>query len=152
MNEQDQLNQFLIDFAEFLAKYYSDAFDSIDTKWKDSYVIVTIYGSKESLLEISSDGSEITIMFSESHWHIGSFRGLEINSICSNTVRDVFDVLDGKMGTCSYWDGDTPLGGATFYLTDDVSAISKELLKRHDLIKLKMWGDELVVHKADLTC
>ncbi len=144
MNEQDQLNQFLIDFAEFLAKYYSDAFDSIDTKLKDGYAIVTIYGAKESLLEISSDGAEITIIFSESHWHIGSFKGLEINSICSNTVRDVFDVLDGKMGTYSYWDGDAPLGGGTFYLAD---GISEKLLKRYDLIKLKTWGDELEVQK-----
>ena len=140
--KQQRINTFLLDLADFIEKYYSEGVNEVQCEKVEDWVKVIVSGDNDSVFELWSSGTEITVIFSESHWHIDDYNDpCDMNEIYSQTLHSVLDILDGEVVTYSCWQGERCKGGGAFNSVED-NAIEKAQkgFGKVDLIKIKRWG------------
>ncbi|MEA5468978.1 hypothetical protein [Spirulina sp. 06S082] len=149
-NKQDKLNQFLIDVAEFFEKYYSKGVNEIVVKEEeDKSISITFSGDCNSTIEVTSCSEEITVIFSESHWHIDDYsEPCNMDSIYRNSIRSIMDILDLEVGTYSCWNNDVCLGGVSFASSiEDALQSARNTFQDVNEIRIKVWGNPLKIYK-----
>jgi hypothetical protein len=150
MTKQDRLNQFLLDFADFLEKYYSSALTDISRETVDGAVRLKVFGPAESLMELWADGAEILIEFGEDHWHVDDYgEPCCYENIYENVIDGVLDVLNGRQSTYSCWSAGRVRGGGTCRgcTLDSAVEAAGEFFHGADEIRLKVWARETETHK-----
>jgi hypothetical protein len=148
MNKQERIDKFIIDLGEFLEKYYSSAIDEVTLENKDGWLALKIAGPNDSILELWTLNAEVTVCFSESHWHIDDYRDpCHYPTIYEETIESVMDILGFKSGTYSCWTNGKERGGASFdeSTTEEVVAAAQKHFKDCDEIRIKRWASELEI-------
>lgn len=151
MSKQERLNVFLGDLSEFVEKYYSSNIDSVEKVALDDWVKVIVTGPEESSFELWTEGEEITLIFSESHWHINDYNEpCDFENIYENTIESVLEILCGKLGTYSCWCNGKEKGGGSFLAASkaDVAKERKEFFKGCNEIRYKIWGESSFVEQV----
>ncbi len=152
MDKQEKLNQFIKDLGDFLEKYYSSAISDISKEDKDEFIILRIYGVEESKIELWTEGSEVTVIFGESHWHLDDYNDpCNYENIYEDTIESVLEILQQKTVTCSKWEGERCLGGGTFFgnSIEEILISERTLFENADEIRIKIWNQKLEIRKVD---
>lgn len=151
MTKQERLNQFLLDLADFLGKYYTGSnLTGVSQETDEGAVRVKLTGPADSVLDLWAYDAEITIEFGETHWHVDDYSDpCCYESIYESVIDAVLDVLNGRLCTYSCWAAGRPCMGGTCSGTtwEEVVANSPGmLLHGTDEARFKTWGQPTETH------
>jgi len=141
----------MADLGGFLERYYSSAIDQMTKEEKEDWIILRIEGPHDSVIEMWTEGAEVTIIFSESHWHIDDYNDpCDYSTIYENTIDGVMEVLQEKTGTYSCWSGGEAIGDASFgdCTSEQIIESAQGNFKAFDEIRIKRWANELEIIKV----
>jgi hypothetical protein len=150
MDKQSRLNDFITDLAQFFEMYYSSQIEEISKEKKGDWIIQKIVGPNNSIIEIWTDGPEITISFGESHWHIDDYNDpCDYENIYENTIDSILSILRGDLCTASYWLDGREKGGETITVEDLEKELREEKIPfgKFNEIRIKKWAEETEIIK-----
>ena len=117
MNHQKQLDQFVRDLFTSLEQYTSFGLKGSCITETDQYLLGKIEEQTGGAsIELWSEDNQITLFYSQSHWHCPShepFRATDLRSVedtCQEVKQDVMAILSGSLVTYSVWQGEQALG------------------------------------------
>ena len=152
MNKQEQINQFISTFGDFIERYYSSAVTDITKHPEDDWIKVVIQGPQGTTIELWSEGAEVTVDFGESHWHIDSYDDpCNMENIFENTIDSVLDILRFKTSSYSCWQDGRCVGGASCsddFEEKDIISAAREFFKEFNEIRIQTWANELKILKV----
>jgi|GEM_PF-4554433 len=152
--KQDKLNSFLIDFSDFLSKYYKADITSISADQRDDHVEAHIQKDDISQMVVSSKSGEITIRVNQEHWHIDDYNDpCDFNNIYTATINEVIGVLSCETVFYSYYDGNKLVGGGSYTgCPKDAIQNMEEYYQSPCTVFVNVWGEapEVIRYKLDI--
>jgi len=150
MIQQEQLDQFVRDFCAFVAQQQLNGVSRVHLQETNAYVWGKIDEEMGgAALELWSQHEQITLAYSQTHWHIdpdGTTNQME------QLVREVeqicFAIIEGKLLTYSVWQGERPLGGSSVEgAVEDAVQQGIAWFTNATTIHIKQWGKALITHR-----
>ncbi|GAA4470394.1 hypothetical protein GCM10023189_58900 [Nibrella saemangeumensis] len=152
MIEKEQLDQFVRDLCAFLEQYQSLGVKGIQIKETENYLLGKIEEETGGdAIELWSEEDEITVVYSQSHWHINDYLNTGKTRFMFDLIeQDVFEIIDGKRLTYSAWQGEQALGSGDVEGTvDDAVRSGIRSFPGATEIHVKQWGKDLFVYTVD---
>lgn len=149
MIQQEQLDQIVRDFCAFVVRQPIKGVSRVHLQEMDGYVVGKIEEETGgAAIELWSEQGQITIVYSQTHWHIDPDGTPEQMAQLVREMEQTCEaIMEGKLLTYSVWQGERPLGGSSLEGTVE-KAVQEGMgwFPNATTIYVKQWGQSLITY------
>ncbi|MEI8211907.1 MAG: hypothetical protein WCI02_07145 [Planctomycetota bacterium] len=142
----EELDRYILSLEEFLRQLKLDRVQSIHQSKTDGVHRLIVKDEWGDSLNVESWNDELTIEFSESHWHIS--QSDDLDSMKLECTLDVLSTLRGEVTTYSAWKSGRALGGGCCF-DDSCLQRCRKSFPTAEEVRVKSFGNEREVHALD---